>query len=56
MLTMANRLTAPLTLLLKQNIVIRYTPKRSVFNKTTYNEDWIPRQRVFSKHRKPRQA
>ena len=54
MLNIANRLTPSLTLLIKQNIVIRYTPKRSVFDKTAYNEEWIPRQRHFSKHRKPR--
>lgn len=55
MLKLANRLSAALTLQLQQGIVIRYTPKRSVFDKTTYNEDWIPRQTLYSKHRKPRQ-
>jgi hypothetical protein len=43
MLRLASRLSAPLTLQLQQGIVVRYTPKRSVFDKTTYNEDWIPR-------------
>lgn len=55
MLRLANRLSAPLTLQLQQGIVIRYTPKRSVFDKTTYNEEWIPRERLYNKHRKPRQ-
>lgn len=55
MLRLANRLVPSLTLQLQQGIVIRYTPKRSVFDKTTYNEDWIPRERPYNKHRKPRQ-
>jgi hypothetical protein len=46
----------PLTLQLQQPYVIRYTPKRSTFNKTTYNEEWLPRQRIFHKKRKPRLA
>ena len=45
--------TSRLTLQLSQSIVIRYQKKRSVFDKTTYNPDWIPRVRQFSKHRKP---
>ena len=56
MLAITNRMFTPLTMVLRQSIVIRYTPKRSVFNKTTYNEDWIPRQNIYSKHRKPRLA
>lgn len=55
MLKLVNRVSIPLTLHLQYGIVIRYTPKRSVFNKTSYNEDWIPRQKVYNKHRKPRQ-
>ncbi len=46
---------AGLTTLLSQAYVVRYTPKRSPFDKTTYNEEWLPRQRLFNKHRKPRQ-
>jgi len=37
MLNIVNRLFKPLTTVITQSIVIRYTPKRSVFNKTTYN-------------------
>lgn len=55
MLRLASRLSAPLTLQIQQGIVVRYTPKRSVFDKTTYNEEWIPRERLYNKHRKPRQ-
>lgn len=33
----------PLTTQLRQGYVIRYHPKRSPFDKTTYNEEWIPR-------------
>lgn len=40
---------------LRQNIVIRYHKRRSMFDRTTFNEDWIPRQVPYSKHRKPRQ-
>lgn len=55
MFKLVNRVSTPLTQQLQYGIVIRYTPKRSVFNKTSYNEDWIPRQQVYNKHRKPRQ-
>ncbi len=55
MLRLANQLTMALTLQVRQGIVVRYTPKRSVFDKTTYNEEWIPRQKLYNKHRKPRQ-
>lgn len=41
---------------LKYNYVIRYTPRRSAFDKTSFNEEWLPRQKVYHKSRKPRQA
>lgn len=44
-----------LTQQLRHNYVIRYTPKRSAFDKTAYNEEWLPRQKLYNKHRKPRQ-
>ena len=40
---------------LSYGYVIRYTPRRSTFDKTTYNENWIPRQKPYHKSRKPRQ-
>ena len=46
---------ASLTTQLAQSYVIRYTPRRSPYDKTTYNEEWIPRQKLYSKHCKPRQ-
>ena len=45
----------PLTAVLRNSYVIRYTPRRSPFDKTTYNEEWIPRQKLYHKSRKPRQ-
>jgi hypothetical protein len=45
-----------LTLQLKNNIVIRYQPRRSPFDKTAFNQEWIPRQSPYHKTRKPRQA
>lgn len=45
--------TSRLTLQLSQSIVIRYQKKRSVFDKTAYNPEWVPRVRPYSKHRKP---
>ncbi len=45
-----------LTLQLRNNIVIRYQPRRSPFDKTALNEEWIPRQKLYHKNRKPRQA
>lgn len=42
-----------LNLLLSHSIVIRYQPKRSIFDKTSYNPDWVPRLKPYSKHRKP---
>ena len=44
-----------LTTQLRFGYVIRYTPRRSTFDKTTYNEDWLPRQKIYHKSRKPRQ-
>lgn len=49
------RLQSTLCTQLLYNYVIRYTPKRSPFDKTTYNEEWIPRERLYHKSRKPRQ-
>ena len=49
------RMHMPLTTHIQNGYVIRYTPKRSPFNKTTYNEEWIPRERLYHKSRKPRQ-
>ena len=46
---------APLLSKLTQGYVIRYTPRRSPFDKTTFNEEWIPREKIYSKYRKPRQ-
>ena len=45
-----------LTLQLSQSIVIRYHPKRSMFDKTSYNPEWVPRVNPYSKHRKPRMS
>ena len=42
-----------LNLILTQSIVVRYLPKRSVFDKTSYNPEWVPRLKPYSKHRKP---
>lgn len=43
-----------LTLQLRQNIVIRYQKAKSMFDTTSYNPDWIPRQKQYHKLRKPR--
>lgn len=51
-----NTFNRTLTLQLKNNIVIRYQPRRSPFDKTSFNENWIPRTRLYHKTRKPRQA
>lgn len=50
-----NTFNRSLTLQLRNNIVIRYQPRRSPFDKTSFNEDWIPRQKLYHKTRKPRQ-
>ena len=39
-----------------QSIVIRYQPKRSLFDQTSYNPEWVPRVNPYSKHRKPRMS
>lgn len=44
-----------LTLQLKNSIVIRYQPRRSPFDKTAFSENWIPKQKLYHKSRKPRQ-
>lgn len=48
--------TNHLTLTLKQSIVIRYPKKKSVFDTTSYNPDWIPRQKLYHKMRKPKMS
>ena len=48
-------LISSLTTNLRNGYVIRYVPKRSPFDKTGYVEDWIPRQKLYHKNRKPRQ-
>lgn len=45
--------TSRLTFQLSQSIVMRYEKKRSIFDKTNYNPEWVPRVRQYSKHRKP---
>lgn len=45
-----------LTLTLKQSIVIRYPKKKSIFDTTSYNPEWIPREKLYHKLRKPRMA
>ena len=42
-----------LTFTLKQSIVIRPQKKKSMFDKTSYNPEWIPRQTPYHKLRKP---
>lgn len=39
-----------------KNMVYRYTPQRSAFDKTSYIEKYIPRPNKFHKNRKPRLA
>lgn len=48
--------TNPLTLVLKQSIVIRPQKKKSIFDKTSYNPEWIPRQNPYHKQRKPQMS
>lgn len=48
--------TNQLTLTLRQSIVIRYPKTKSAFDTTSYNPDWIPRQKLYHKLRKPRMA
>lgn len=42
-----------LNLVLRQQIVVRYQKKRSIFDKTSYNPEWVPRTKLYSKHRAP---
>ena len=49
-------LSKALTLQLRNNIVIGYQRQRSPFDKTSYNENWVPRQRLYHKSRKPKLA
>lgn len=42
-----------LTLQLRQSIVVRYQKRRSLFDKTSYNPEWIPRLKLYHKNRKP---
>ena len=42
-----------LNLRLTHSIVIRYQKKRSMFDKTAYNPEWVPRLNPYSKHRAP---
>ena len=44
-----------LTTQINYGYVIRYTPRRSTYDKTTYNEAWVPRLNPYHKSRKPRQ-
>lgn len=43
-----------LNLLVSQSIVIRYNKRRAIFDKTTYNPDWIAPVTPYSRYRKPR--
>lgn len=45
--------TNQLTLTLKQSIVVRYPKKKSMFDRTSYNPEWIPRTKLYHKLRKP---
>jgi|694.fasta_scaffold104691_2 hypothetical protein len=45
--------TNQLTLTLKQPIVIRHQKRKSIFDTTFLNPDWIPRQTPYEKTRKP---
>lgn len=38
-----------LTLQLRNSIVIRYHKNKSMFDKTSYNPDWIPREKLYHK-------
>ena len=40
----------------KNNIVIGYKKRRSIFDLTNYNPEWVPRQSPYSKFRKPPQT
>ena len=48
--------TNQLTLTLKQPIVIRWPKQKSIFDTTSYNPEWIPKERPYHKMRKPRMA
>ena len=48
--------TNQLTLTLKQPIVIRYPKRKSMFDRTSYNPEWIPRQNLYHKERKPQMS
>ncbi len=37
----------------KYNIVIRYQKKKSLFDNTGYNPDWVPKIKLYHKNRKP---
>ena len=43
-----------LTMRLHQTIVLRYQQRKSLFDKTSFNTEWIPRQKPYHKQRKPR--
>lgn len=48
--------STPLQLALRHSIVTRYQRRRSSFDKTSYNPEWVPRTQPYSKHRAPAQA
>lgn len=37
-----------------QTIVFRHQGRKSLFDKTSYNSEWIPREKPYHKERKPR--
>jgi hypothetical protein len=51
-----NTFTRTLQLQLHHSIVTRYQSRRSPFDKTSFNESWVPKQKPYHKTRKPRQA
>ena len=53
--TVATKAIQQLTFRSTASVVIGYKRKRSIFDMTSYEEEWVPRVQQYHKTRKPKQ-